>query len=894
MTMMSKENLSSPPRERVSVGITGIDRSTPDDLVKDGKCEELHNARYEAEAWRPVHPYMLSKSVPNLPITHKIVYKHPAAPENIYIVESFVNGKYYYDAYDITKPFMEQGAMIPLVKQSEVQMTISHFGNVLMLTGENTTLNFILKKGVYTQFVIPPYMRTEVSSYKSSFPHPTQVRTGDRQAGFGYPWEEYDTTNMSGTNDPWDYRGVWFPIHNITQDIPLISGDGDMWNGEVLLFTTWRMADGTNLSPSPLHLLKSYDSPKDIPEGYTRSISIAPSPRELFIARQNGEETSSLDKYLAISIQANNLAEGGVLAPKTEQFTRRWVPNIRVNIPTDADTSSATHIAIWVTRIHPIFKTSASYRTTLGRDNNFQTKPSEIVTLDNSFTGFYDTTNLADQPFYLLKEIPIEDIADNDNKRYVDITLTASLLANVVSNAVYTPNNNIHSITSGVSLDYNNRLHYASTQVTLADSYNLGDGFSSEDETWEMRDMVDVEIDNNTYSILSKSMRNTDGVSEKSPYTHILSYPDYRAKSIRADGVGAFTFRPATANNFAWFHAPHTEQEKYPAITKEQRTIIMPEELGNKVVKQPNRIQVSAPNNPFSFPFENSYNVGSVNNRIIAMQSAAIEMPEMKVGEMPLYVFTTEGIFALIAGQNTLYASVAAINYDKIINPNTLAINGAIVYITEKGVHLLTNNGTQVISTPIHDKANRPPLDFLRTCKMIYPKERNEIILHKETLGKGIAYIYNLDAGYWSTRDLAGYKLNTDELYAVNNNIYDLANEDESKALEARIETRPIKLGNVEFKRLETIIPRLATGEHPIEFKMSVDGSVDGTTYMPMRSVNIDFEANRVNPITIRRTPFSAKYIKMAFNLSPVEENYNPSFSHIDIEWYRKLPHRMR
>jgi hypothetical protein len=103
-----------------------------------------------------------------------------------------------------------------------------------------------------------------------------------------------------------------------------------------------------------------------------------------------------------------------------------------------------------------------------------------------------------------------------------------------------------------------------------------------------------------------------------------------------------------------------------------------------------------------------------------------------------------------------------------------------------------------------------------------------------------------------------------------------------------------MKLGNVEFKRLETIIPRLATGEYDIEFKISVDGSVDGSTYMPMRSANIDFEANRINPITIRRTPFSAKYIKMAFNLSPVDENYSPSFSHIDIEWYRKLPHRMR
>jgi hypothetical protein len=305
---------------------------------------------------------------------------------------------------------------------------------------------------------------------------------------------------------------------------------------------------------------------------------------------------------------------------------------------------------------------------------------------------------------------------------------------------------------------------------------------------------------------------------------------------------------------------------------------------------------VSATNNCFSFPFENSYTIGSATNRILALQSAAIEMSDAKFGEMPLYAFTTEGIFALQTGAQTLYSNVIPINYDKIINPNTLAINGAIAYITEKGVHLLTNQGTQVISTPIHDKSNRPPIDFLKVCKMIYPKEHNEIVLLNENSITGVAYVYNLEAGYWSTRDLKGIKLNTDELY-YDKTLYDLANEDESKALQCSITTRPIKLGDVEFKRLETIIPRMATTTEDVLMDMYVDGSVDGKYYRPLRKIQaFDIAADSVNPIILRRTPFSAKYFtcRMQLDVAPDETTFNASITHIDFEWYRKLRHRMR
>ena len=897
MTMMSKENLSSPPRERVSVGITGIDRSTPDDLVKDGKCEELHNARYEAEAWRPVHPYMISKIVPNLPLTHKIVYKHPAAPENIYIVESFVNGKYYYDAYDTTMMYNEEGAITPLVSRSEVQMTISHFGNVLMLKGKSGTSYFILVDGKYIASTAPntPTLSTSLIDEGKPLPdyfRPTESFLAPMAGAYDVEitptkWYHFGRfpelreailrqNSQSSTKINPTFIFMWKTSNVSTKEslIPTIAPEDEnvrnmAWHGELALFTAYRMADGSIINPSPLSLIYSDNTL----EGYQFE------QEEFFKLRPiKDAEQEDNTKYTAITKEVNsdygNLTIGDIreLSPITY-----ILPSITLSVDAKIDTRNYTELSVFCTRLNPIY------------DTTYNNAIDGIQELNKAFKD----NKLPEQPFYLLKSFPLK----NRESDTFSMDLYREELDRVINNLVYTPTIQ-HTLSGVATLDYNNRLHLANVSTDFRTEALLTAPCDNNGSWADVTPAIGIEVKDRTYYAVGNTLSPTTG--DFAPhFQRILSYHDYRAvKYILTIGSDqkVVEMSSSPANNIAYY-TKMSPDTKYARLSLGIGTYLeekLPIPAISDQLEEPNRIQVSSPNNPFSQTFDTSYSVGTASNRIIAMQSAAIEMPEMKVGEMPLYVFTSEGIFALIAGQNTLYASVAAINYDKIINPNTLAINGAIVYITEKGVHLLTTQGTQVISTPINDKTNRPPLDFLRSCKLIYPKERNEIILHNETLGKGVAYIYNLDAGYWSTRDLEGYKLNTDELYTINNNIYDLANEDESISLPMSFVTRPLKLGNVEFKRLETIIPRLATGEHPIEFKMSVEGSVDGSTYMPMRSANIDFEANRVNPITLRRTPFSAKYIKMMFDISPADKNHNPSFSHIDIEWYRKLPHRMR
>lgn len=859
--MTKNDNLTSPPRQRTSVAIQGLDRSTPDDIVTDGKCEELHNLRWKDNAWRPVHPHRGKMRLTDIPTEYKVVYHHPAADK--YIVELLSGGLYYY--YFIADTEANYQEALTLIASFPTQQEVSHFGNVLMFSNNNQTKSFLYEKGEYKEYITPLYARTRVVDYHHANIDPASVKVGA-------DWVKYVDGETSG-----NFEGSWFPILNATQKtLQIVPRDGK-WHGEMLLFTTFVMEDGTNLSPSPLHLIQSNTS-YALNSAISRKIVRIPDPIEEQGLSMDEWVTENLDRYIGIRY----LPRLGLTSttPIFEPLLKCCAPTVRISIPKDQNTDIAKRIAIWGTRVLPTWKT-------------------DLYT--DAFSGnivdMFADNDLANQPFYLIKEVAIDTMTDLDsywqdessfiesNSISIDIQLTADVMNNIVFNKVYVPNNNIHTISALTTLDYNRSLHMGGAIISPAAGYNpYSNAIEGEDTTFAKAIYLTIEGED---KVMGRSVYTDKSIitAPNTPLHRIISYPDHRAYRYVVDEHFDVDLKQALANNFAWHHSPHTEFEKFPAIPLDGRidSDIDVESFSHSV--ETNNLIVSSPNNPFSFPFENSYSFGSSNNRILAMQSAAIEMHEMKVGEMPLYVFTEEGIFALVAGQNTLYASVAAINYDKIINPNTLAINGAIVYITEKGVHLLTSAGTQVISTPIHDKSGMPPLDFLRECKIIWPKQYNEIVLLKE--GNPEAYVYNLDSGYWSTRTLDGVKLNTDELYSKHT-IYDLADEVEVGVLDAEIVTRPIKLGNVEFKRLETIIPRVQMNN--CEWIMTIRGAVSPEDYRLLRSVD-DSMVSRL-PIVIRRTPFSAKYFKVTFEKLRHDGVF--AITHIDFEWYHRFRHRMR
>ena len=907
--MRKNDNLTSPPRTRTSVAISGLDRSTPDDIVKDGACEELHNLRYKDAAWRPVSDFSSVQLSLDSTRSGKICYKHPATSGDKYIYVHYDGATRKWLYYEISTS-TESLQDATLIASFDDEQKVSHFGNILMFVGSHNIAYYLLRKGVYVKhnLAIAPKVSFGVSEFSDYDTIPNYFKLSDDirgvtavgpkeyfKANTWYhsdrlgeaikavrDWNAYATSGGNYATIAPTFTCLWLlsdadklePLIPMTPDPAAGDLSGSSWHGEIALFAAYHTTDGKVQLPSALSI---FVTDNELPP-YTFT-------QRAFFSLHKCDSIPFEDpdrQYIGCELNFDFNADLSVAVIRERCPYSYKLPTVNVHIDSHLNTSLISGVAIYATRINPVF--NAALHVTSGG-----TIPPHKLWCNNK---------LPEQPFYLVKEFRLDADEEGDYVDHYTLELDSSVLQQSLTNNVYTPSVDT-ILTSDVQFDYNNALHLASVHSSFREDGVLADALISDGAT-DSTPYIRLSTDDKHYFIKGASV-SSSGILQ-APYNRIISYHDYRASAFIVDWKDSsmhpfFPLSPAVGNNIAYYIAPSTDYYKFPSfsasgIEGRYKETSFPEV--SDTLYEPNRIQVSTNNNCLDFPFSRSYTVGSANNRIIAMQSSAIKIGDEQVGSLPLYVFTTEGIFALRAGENTLYAAVNPINYDKIINPNTLAINGAVVYITEKGVHLLSGAESQVISSPIHDKDGRPPLDFLRTCQIMWPKEHNEVIFHNPDNGEEIAYVFNLDAGYWSTRSLKGTKINTDEM-VDNNAIYDLTHEDVSKTLAGAISTRPIKLGNVEFKRADTIIPRLSTGSTSSILSFNALGSVDGFKFHPLRKCTLQLEPNKVNPIVIRRTPFSAKYFKFIFGLDHSRGvPFSTAITHIDMEWYTKFQRRMR
>lgn len=856
---MKANNISQPQRKQTSVVLEGIDTSTPNDIVKDGKCETLLNLRFKDNAWRPVGEYDIKGTINGSNID--IVYHHPAAGEKSYIIHYIEGGKHCYSLVTLGEDntfSVAGGNKGNLIDSFDEEMKISHFGNVLFFTCQNNIESYILKNNIYlrnskpTPPVVSVWKSNEVDSGVYWHILPTDCST----SGF----QPDDFTSKSYLETPSKYwRWLLFSDSN-----PVMRVDRERtnrsfvyWWGEIAFFVCYRMEDGTTLGNSPLAIIASeteLDNMNDKEwkydiwwkEHYTSRTGVEYKEQYVYAYKTNDEGTV-IDSDYAYHPQLIAIA-----------------PTITINTPTDL--VGVTSCAIYSTRINPIFTSKAE-------------------------DSIFSNNKLAEQPFYLIKEIPLSDF---DNGAY-SFVLDYNILQDAESKPVYTPLNNIHTYIPNITLDYNQRLHIANYDTKLFEGFDY-DSICVGESSVENTSYIQLDIDNNKHWV---SPGTSNHEKFKEGFNRIISYPDYRATQYamysygkQTTDIGAtllinitatYEMKSSIGNNIAYYTAPSQPLLKYPSIKFGGRHLGYINPIVQSTVRQSNKIMVSSLNNPFSWPFENTYAIGSESSKILALQSAAIEMSDAKFGEMPLYAFTEEGIFALQAGENTLYSSVIPINYDKIINPDVLAINYSVAYITEKGLHLLNNQGNTLISSPLNTIDGKP-LDAWKSIKLLNPQSFNEIICYDENTAT--AYIYNLDYQYWSTRKMSGHVINNTESVS-DGNIYDISHENLDKPSQWLLFiTRPIKLGDLDFKRLETIIPRIS-GNGNIAFV--VEASNDCKEWMTLRY----FSTSTIpKPITLRRTPFSAKYFRFQF-LSDFS-NGHIALTNIDLEWYHKFLRRMR
>lgn len=834
--MSKKDNkLTSPKRERVSINFLGVDNSSPDISVKDGAMAEMYNVRYNDDAWRPVHMF---DKVGEIEDGYRVVYHHPAAGEKVYVITDDSATFYSYD--------MENDTRTEISTINEAVKDIKHFGNVLIFIGrDNHVEYYVLQDGKYYRFEKPSAPKVELSE-------------GERVSAL----INYTATNLSSGSissadeDETNIRyGVWALYDEAGNSIYPTFKDSK-WMGEIAFFASYRMKDGSVLSPSPIGISTS-----------EKVVSGFGDYRMQWRKFKRGD-----DDLYGISLGSNTALEHDAkdfLCPQMHYIA----PKITITIPAEIS-DLVDSVAVFSTRIFSAFEFST----------------------DNSLSVKFADNKLPEQPFYLCKEIRLSDFTNN---KY-DLDLTYDLLKDVQSNLRYTPSNNIHSTSANVIMEYNNMLHMADIQqrlfpLDLSDCYERGDS----ELPHTTKAVARLKIDNNTYTTdgVYTYTYNRNGVSFVEGFRSIISYPDYRCDAVHISFVSTlgglqdhtFAMLSAPQNNVAYYISQNREVAMsysalhYTSASIPEMRIDNGEEWAvNDVVKEHNKVMVSQTNNPFAFDFANTYSFGSADNNVLAMQSAAVEMSDAKFGEFPLYVFTESGIFGLQSGAESVYSNVVPINYDRIINPRTLAINYNVVYITQKGIHLLNSEGSTLISQPIDTMLGYPDVDKLQRLYPLRSTQYNEISFVVD----GIAYIYSLINGVWSTRSFDMHPISQEEAYRYEE-IFNIINENATLPARCVIASRPIKLGSVEYKRLETFIPRFANlaETENMTITITIEGSNDCKEWKELRKV--DAQGYKV----IRRTPQSCKYFRFFLEFTDVEEF---TFSNVDLEYYVKFLRRMR
>lgn len=181
----------------------------------------------------------------------------------------------------------------------------------------------------------------------------------------------------------------------------------------------------------------------------------------------------------------------------------------------------------------------------------------------------------------------------------------------------------------------------------------------------------------------------------------VLTYPDSRAFKVEMllnDGtwkkLAEYSLKEHPFQNYAYY--VNKSRGNMTLATAQFLNIndaplfTLPQVIGG-VLAENNRMQVSEINNPLIYPAATSYRFDE--NYVRGAAAATETLSEGQFGQFPLYVFTDNGIYGMLQGQDqVIYARQVFARRDNIISDEILPIPGAVAYIAKDGLKIILGN----------------------------------------------------------------------------------------------------------------------------------------------------------------------------------------------------------
>lgn len=475
--------------------------------------------------------------------------------------------------------------------------------------------------------------------------------------------------------------------------------------------------------------------------------------------------------------------------------------------------------------------------------------------------------------FYRIAQYDFDSDKFNGNT-LSDIPDLSDILKNLVYQPALTDDTYSHNkLIAEKIFNYNSKLHISGTSQKLYDGYPVEMFISYADSTVDVIRYISktyIKTEAGT-SIVVRDQDLSDGESLLllSPY---ITYPDSRAYQMvitiiyESEGTrylysAKFDLKPHDFLNLSYY-LPTGEINPITISGTVITEIPEAPQSSNNIESTPNKLKVSATDNPFIFPVEQTYTVG--NGKIIGLAAATPALSQGQYGQFPLYVFTDEGIYMLQVGAGeVIYTNCFLVSRNICDNPDSIiSLDNAVAFTSDRKLFVLSGYSAKSISDSLEaDYIPNPAHVYMEGIENVltepllaYNYPFGELII--KNTEANTAFIYDLQRKIWRQRKMkASYFIPSYPVcYAVSDEdeVYDLSQES-NQLQNVTICTAPITLGTPGFKKIERSILRMLAGGH---FSISIYASNDNKTFYKVISVNINSDT-LLSDILLPRIPSS-------------------------------------
>ncbi|GHU74314.1 hypothetical protein FACS189413_19040 [Bacteroidia bacterium] len=472
---------------------------------------------------------------------------------------------------------------------------------------------------------------------------------------------------------------------------------------------------------------------------------------------------------------------------------------------------------------------------------------------------------------------------------------------------------------------YNERIHLVASKEELLKGFPLScflkfkighqddqffttTSFTEVGYKWYIETYIKIDAEHNK---VIRSFSSNTGIFFIQGFVPMILFPDNRAYKMHiylfmpniTDSENGYVvdriikLQPHKYHNFAYYIDPDIKPGWFGRSEGENIPFDIQEEISGR--NRSNNINVSSINNPFSYPKEQTYQIGD--GEILALASQAIATSDGQFGQYPLVCFCTDGIFTLQVGDGSVvYSRQSPIqNYEKPISPVICSTPFGICFVSKKGLCILIGQQVVNLSGTVHEKQKQINLEslnnkfelaenylyrFIKDCEeMIYNSREEEMIIINRWFDYNLIYSFRNKVFTQSTERITAEVKNSDintvffgaDLKSLTD--YDLPHADSQNI---KFITRPVRFGSEEWKQFERIIYRADIFDSYNNTTVAIWGSIDGKEYKLLRGLQIQNDTSRkdIDFGLFGRT----SYRYYIFGLSGTVAN-NTEFKQIDI-----------